>query len=71
MFGYPGTDGTISSNYRQYVYNNHPLLSLILLHPLNPYGRKERLIVFINSLFFAIFVTFVILETTYVPKVSL
>lgn len=70
VFGYPGTDGGIFSNYRQYVKNNHPLLSICLASPLNPFGRKERILVFLNSLFFAIFVTFLVTETTFVPKVD-
>lgn len=64
VFGYPSTDGTIRSNYFQFVRNNHPILSMCLLHRLNPFGRKERIIVFCNALFFSIFISFVIFYTS-------
>jgi hypothetical protein len=70
VYGYPGTNGSLFSNYRHYVYNNHPLLSIFFMNRLNPFGRRQRLLVFIDSLFFAIFVTFLITETTFIPKLS-
>lgn len=71
VYGYPGTDGGIISNYYYYVLNNHPLFSMCFLHHLNPFGRKERIIVYINSIIFAIFITFVIMYTTYIPRLSM
>lgn len=70
VFGYPGTTGTLFSNYKHFVMNNHPLLSMLLLHPKNVYSRKQRLIVYLNALFFALFVSFVLLGTTTVHQVS-
>ena len=39
-----------------FVCNNHVLLSVVFAHPAHPYTRTRRLLVLLNSLFFAFFV---------------
>lgn len=51
-YGFPGTNGTMSSNYVQFVYNFHPLISIFTAHPLHPFTRKERFVVFVCSVAF-------------------
>ena len=70
VFGYPHSDGTWSSNYKHYVMNNHPGLSLILSHPLHPYTKKSRFVVFVCLLLFAVTLSFVFWDTNYAPQVS-
>jgi len=41
-FGYPGTDGTFWSNWKQYMVNRHPLISIFRAHRLHPFSKKER-----------------------------
>lgn len=69
VYKYPGCGDNWCSNYVAYVMNNHPLLSMFFTHPLHPFGRHQRIIVFLNGLFFAIFISFVVFETTYLPRV--
>lgn len=40
-----------------YLKNNHVLVSCLLAHPAHPYTRQRRLLVLLNSLSFAFFVT--------------
>lgn len=51
-FGYPDTDGTVWSNYKAFVKQFHPLISICKAHPLSPFTRKERLVVFCCSVAF-------------------
>ena len=46
VYGFPKSNGTISSNYWHFVRNNHPFFSLFLSHKLHPFPKKNRLIVF-------------------------
>jgi hypothetical protein len=55
-FGYPGTDGTLLSNYVAYCLNRHPLLSILTAHPLHPFTRAERLVVLTCSFCWAFLV---------------
>jgi len=55
-FGYPGTDGTLLSNYVAYVLNRHPLISILTAHPLHPFTRAERLVVLTCSFCWAFLV---------------
>jgi hypothetical protein len=71
VYGYPGSQGTIWSNYRKYVFNQHPFLSLCCLHPKHVYSRKQRLIVYFDALCFAIFLSYVLLGTNTFPEVSM
>lgn len=71
VFGYPNTRGTLLSNYLQYIWNNHPFLSICCMNRLNPFRRGQRLVVFINGLFLAIFLSFLFFETTYIPRVAI
>lgn len=43
-----------------YLANNHVLLSVVFAHPSHPYSRCRRLLVLLNSLSFAFFVTAVL-----------
>lgn len=70
VYKYPGCSDSWCSNYWSYVANNHPFLSMIFVHYLHPFGRRQRLMVFLNGLFFAIFISFVIFETTLIPKLA-
>lgn len=70
VFGYPHSNGKLLSNYYHYILNNHPLLSMLFRHPKNVYTRSQRLVVYLNALFFAVFVSFVLLGTTTVKQVS-
>jgi|MDSY01.1.fsa_nt_gb hypothetical protein len=54
-YGYPGTDGTLFSNYIAYVMNRHPILSIFMCHPLHPFTRTERMVVLWCSIFWAFF----------------
>ena len=40
-----------------YICNNHVLLSVFCAHPEHPYSRCRRLLVLLNSLCFAFFLT--------------
>lgn len=71
VYKYPGCSDSWCSNYCSYVSNNHPFVSMVFVHYLHPFGRRQRLMVFLNGLFFAIFISFVIFETTLVPRVSI
>ena len=55
-YGYPNTDGTLWSNYKAYVLNRHPLLSIVTAHPLHPFSHAERLVVLVCSFCWAFFV---------------
>lgn len=41
-YGFPGTDGSLMSNYWQYINNQDEFLSVLFAHPLNPFGRVKR-----------------------------
>lgn len=56
-FGFPGTDGTLASNVRAFVCQFHPFISIWLAHPLHPFSRKERCLVFLCSVAFNFFWT--------------
>jgi hypothetical protein len=71
VFRYPDSSEGWCSNYVNYIKNNHPFFSIFFVHPLHPFGRRERFLVFLNGIFFAIFISFVFFETYYVPRVSL
>ena len=51
-FGFPGTNGTVWSNYREFVKQFHPSISIRGAHPLHPFTRKERFIVFLCTVAF-------------------
>lgn len=51
-FGFPETDGTAWGNYKAYVELFHPLISIRQVHPLCPFSKRERLVVWICSLAF-------------------
>ena len=51
-FGFPGTNGTVWSNYREFVKQFHPSISIKGAHPLHPFTRKERLVVFLCTVAF-------------------
>lgn len=70
VYKYPGCTDSWCSNYFSYISNNHPFFSMIFVHYLHPFGRRQRLMVFLNGIFFAIFISFVMFETTLVPRVS-
>jgi hypothetical protein len=55
-FGYPGTNGTLLSNYLAYCLNRHPLISILTAHPLHPFTRPERLVVLTCSFCWAFLV---------------
>ena len=65
VFGYPGTDGSVLSNYKHYVFNSHPLLSIFFMHRQHPFERKKRIIVFLCTFAFTIFMSFVLLDGTF------
>lgn len=69
VYGFPGGSTSVPSNYCRYVSNNHPFFSICFAHRLHPFGKKQRLLVFLNGLFFAIFISFIFFETTLVPRV--
>lgn len=55
-FGYPGTNGTLLSNYLAYCLNRHPLISIVTAHPLHPFTRSERTVVLTCSFCWAFMV---------------
>ena len=69
VYGYPTSDGSIMSNYRHFVCNNHPLLSIVFARRCHPYNMKKRLIVFICIICFAIGLAYVFYNTDYVYQV--
>ncbi len=71
VYGYPGTKGTFMSNFWQFVLNSHPLLSILFVHPLHPFTRMKRIIVFLCSFSFAIAVSFIFVSTDYVPDLAM
>eukprot|EP01042_Synura_sphagnicola_P007880 gene7880-10087_t len=70
VYKYPGCTDSWCSNYFSYISNNHPFFSMIFVHYLHPFGRRQRLMVFLNGIFFAIFISFVMFETTLVPRLA-
>jgi hypothetical protein len=71
VYGFPSTSGSVLSNYWQFIRNNHPLLSICLMHTKNPFPRKKRVIVFICTFSFSIFLTFLLMEKAkLIPWVS-
>ena len=46
-FGFPDTDGTAWGNYKAYVELFHPLISIRQVHPLCPFSKRERLVVWL------------------------
>ncbi|RYH27868.1 hypothetical protein EON65_12865 [archaeon] len=71
VFGYPGSTGSMWSNYKHFVYNNHPFLSICCLHSKHTYNCRERIVVFFNVLCFAIFLSFILLGTTLIKEVAM
>lgn len=69
VFGYPSTDGSLTSNYKCFVFNNHPLLSICLQHPLHPCNMKRRIAIFISTVAVAVTLSYVVWETDFVPWV--
>lgn len=41
-YGLPGTDGSRWSNYKEYVKNHHPWISVMLSDPRNPFKKRRR-----------------------------
>lgn len=69
VYGYPHTYGGRLSNFRYYVQYNHPLLSIYFTHPLHPFSRRQRFIVFLCALSFAVCFSFILMATPLVPVV--
>jgi hypothetical protein len=69
VYGYPNSCGGRCSNMFFYVLYNHPILSIIFVHPAHPFTRQQRLIVFMCSVCFAVCFTFVVLGTPLLPLV--
>jgi len=65
VYGFPYSNGTVMSNYKYYVFNNHPFLSIFLVNKLHPYDRKRRIIVFLCTLVFVMVLSYYITQTTY------
>ena len=70
VYGYPNTTGTLFSNYRHYVYNNHPFFSIFLAYRGQPYNTKKRFIVFICVLSFAIGLAYLLVNTELLHQVG-
>jgi hypothetical protein len=70
VYGYPYTYGGRLSNFRYYIQYNHPVLSIYFVHPLHPFTRRQRFIVFLCSLSFAVCFAFILMATPLVPVVS-
>lgn len=51
-FGYPGTDGSWLANYVGYLSNINPVVSPFLAHPMHPFSRVERAVVWYCSTIF-------------------
>ena len=52
-FGYPGaTAGSVAANYVGFVMNFHPFISIFCCHPLHPFTRAARLVVWYCSAVF-------------------
>lgn len=69
VYPYPNCGDSWCLNYIAYIRNNHPALSMCFSHALHPFRKHQRLIVFLNSLFFTIFISFVVCQTTLMPRV--
>lgn len=70
VYGYPYTNGTALSNYFRFVINTHPLLSIILHYRLDPYTTKNRFIVFVCILCFAVAVSYLLVSTTFIYQIA-
>ena len=70
VYGYPNSDGSVMSNYRHFVYNNHPLISIFFAKRGHPYNTKKRFIVYICIICFAIGLSYLFLNTNYVHEVN-
>jgi hypothetical protein len=69
VYGYPRSDGTMLSNYKHFVFNNHPFFSICLATWGQPYNMKKRILVFICTLSMAIGISYVLVHTDYVHQV--
>lgn len=49
-YGLEGTDGSLYSNYKAYMANHHPFLSIFYSSPKNPNTRLNKALTFWNSL---------------------
>lgn len=70
VYGFPNSNGTISSNYCRFVSQQHPLISICLVHPKHPFSRKSRIIVFLCVLSFAFFVEIALLDNFYYSQLE-
>jgi hypothetical protein len=70
VYGFPNSDGSTFSNYFHYVRNNHPLFAIFLSHPLHPFTKKSRLIVFFCVLCLAYSLSVALLSNYYFHDVS-
>ena len=71
VYGFPETKGTFFSNFKQFTYNNHPLLSLFLAHKLHPLTRTRRFCLFFCTLFFAVAVSYTLSDTELIPDLAM
>ena len=51
-FGYPDTDGSWCANYAAYLKNINPIVSPFGAHPMHPFSRQERAVVWYCSTIF-------------------
>lgn len=70
VFGFPGSNGTVSSNLYHYFCNNHPLFSLFFCDKRNPFNQRQRWLVYYCLSSLAIFLSFIFINTDYVAAVA-
>ena len=70
VYGYPNTNGSLISNYLQYIRNNHPVLSICLAHKLHPFTKKSRVIVFFCVSILAYALSVALLQNYYFSEVN-
>ncbi|KAG5192317.1 hypothetical protein JKP88DRAFT_250856 [Tribonema minus] len=49
-YGAPGTTGALVSNYMHMFCNTHPILSLMVAHPMHPLSRLERVMLLVCNM---------------------
>ena len=54
-----------------FVFNNHPLISILCAHHLNPFSKKKRIVVFVCAMCFTFAITFVLTVAYFINEVSL
>ena len=71
LYGFPGTDGTVVSNFWNYFKNDHPFFSICLCHKLHPYSKRKRFAVYFCVLSMGYAINVALLKSFYFDDVNI